>query len=384
MYSHDSFGLGHLRRCREIAHALVTRRKDVSILIISGSPIIGSYDFLPNVDFVRVPGVIKLQNGNYESLNEHLDIDETLAIRESIIRHTAKIFHPDIMIVDKEPLGLRGEIRDTLDVLRGRQCRLVLGLRDVMDDPDKLLPEWKRKKAMPALANLYHDIWVYGLESICDPLAGMPVPEKVRNKMRYTGYLHRDAPPMAVPASHPFNGRPFLLVTPGGGGDGCRLVAWVLDAYEQHGHDLPPAMIVTGPFMHDTIREAFRARAEAMPERLILNVFDNHLEQMVQQAAGIVGMGGYNTFCEILSFDKPALLVPRQRPRMEQTIRALKAQALGLVHVLEDHGGDLDASLMARALKALPGQSRPSVAAIPGLLDGQDVIGQIVDGWFDA
>jgi predicted glycosyltransferase len=23
IYSHDSFGLGHLRRCREIAHALV-------------------------------------------------------------------------------------------------------------------------------------------------------------------------------------------------------------------------------------------------------------------------------------------------------------------------------------------------------------------------
>ena len=41
IYSHDSFGLGHLRRCRTIAHALVEKYKSLSVLIISGSPIIG-------------------------------------------------------------------------------------------------------------------------------------------------------------------------------------------------------------------------------------------------------------------------------------------------------------------------------------------------------
>ena len=382
MYSHDSFGLGHLRRCREIAHALVQRRADVSILIISGSPIIGSYDFRANVDFVRVPGVIKLQNGNYESLSEHLNIDETLAIRESIIRHTAKIFRPDIFIVDKEPLGLRGEIRDTLDLLRDRGCRLVLGLRDIMDDPDKLLPEWRRKKAMPALENLYHNIWVYGLESICDPLAGMPVTPAVRDKMVYTGYLHRQMPDMPSKLEKPFGDKPFLLVTPGGGGDGSRLIEWVLEAYEQGGANLPPALIVTGPFMHDTLRDAFRQRAEALPDQLRLSVFDSNLEVLSAQAAGIVGMGGYNTFCEILSFDKPGLLVPRQRPRMEQTIRALKARDLGLMQVLEDDNQPLDGAAMARELAALPTRPRPSSAAIPGLMDGLDVIGGMVDDWF--
>ena len=39
MYSHDTFGLGHLRRCRTIAHALVERFKGINVLIISGSPI---------------------------------------------------------------------------------------------------------------------------------------------------------------------------------------------------------------------------------------------------------------------------------------------------------------------------------------------------------
>src|SRR3990172_13401755 len=102
IYSHDSFGLGHLRRCREIAHSLVGAESNLSVLILSGSPIIGSFDFRSRVDFVRIPGVIKLRNGEYTSLSLHIGIEQTLALRASIIRHTGEIFRPDVFIVDKE------------------------------------------------------------------------------------------------------------------------------------------------------------------------------------------------------------------------------------------------------------------------------------------
>ena len=36
IYSHDTFGLGHLRRCRTIAHSLVENFKQLSVLILSG------------------------------------------------------------------------------------------------------------------------------------------------------------------------------------------------------------------------------------------------------------------------------------------------------------------------------------------------------------
>ena len=124
IYSHDTFGLGHLRRCRTIAHALVERHKDMSVLILSGSPIIGSFDFRSRVDFVRIPGVIKLRDGQYTSLNLPMDIEETLKIRAEIIQHTAKIFDPDIFIVDKEPLGLRGEALETMKMLKTGGTRL--------------------------------------------------------------------------------------------------------------------------------------------------------------------------------------------------------------------------------------------------------------------
>ena len=175
MYSHDSFGLGHLRRCRTIAHALVEDYRGLNVLIISGATIAGAFDYRARVDFVKIPSVIKLRNGEYTSLNLHIDITETLKIRASIIRHTAEAFRPDLFLVDKEPLGLRGEVAETLQFLKSRGVPLVLGLRDVMDDPLLLEPEWRRKKALPALRDLYDDIWIYGLPQICDPLAGLSV-----------------------------------------------------------------------------------------------------------------------------------------------------------------------------------------------------------------
>jgi predicted glycosyltransferase len=101
IYSHDSFGLGHLRRCRSIAHSLVAQYKGLSVLILSGSPIIGSFDFKARVDFVRIPGVIKLRDGEYTSLGLHIDLEQTLQMRESIIYHTAATFKPDIFLTSR-------------------------------------------------------------------------------------------------------------------------------------------------------------------------------------------------------------------------------------------------------------------------------------------
>jgi predicted glycosyltransferase len=369
IYSHDSFGLGHLRRCRAIAHSLVELDPGLSVLILSGSPIIGNFDYRSRVDFVRIPGMIKLRNGEYTSLSPMVDVRQTLAMRASIIRHTADIFDPDILIVDKEPLGLHGEVGDTLKMLKERGTPLVLGLRDVMDEPALLAPEWERKKVLPALRDLYDQIWVYGLPQICDPLVDIAVPQSVRRKMVFTGYLKRSAKPTLVRGrgSRPFD-RPYLLVTPGGGGDGEALVDWVLKAYEYDRAAPHPALIVFGPFMQPEMQADFMRRVARLPNVEAIT-FDANIEMIMARAAGIVAMGGYNTFCEILSFDKPALIVPRTTPRLEQYIRSRQADQLGLVKMLADNG-KRDARTMATALRHLPQQAAPSRVVVPGLLDG--------------
>jgi len=377
IYSHDSFGLGHLRRCRAIAHSLVSRFSELSVLILSGSPIIGSFDFKSRVDFVRVPGVIKLRNGEYTPLSLHIDIEHTLAIRASIIEHTARVFDPDIFLVDKEPLGLRGEVESTLLSLKETGTRLILGLRDVMDDSDMLADEWERKDVYPALDDLYDDIWVYGLPTIHDPFAGLPVSQRIRDKTRFTGYLERKAPKEGHPVDpFPFEDGDYILVTPGGGGDGVELVEWVMRAYESHGDRLPQAVVVLGPFMNAENQNDFIARAEEI-EKIHMIRFTPHIEDLMRHARAIVGMGGYNIFCEMLSFDKPTLLVPRVVPRREQAIRAAKAEANGLVQVLPIHHYP-DIGMMVAALENLLEAPPPSAAGHTGLLNGLDVIGGMV------
>ena len=344
----------------------------LSVIILSGSPIIGSFDFRSRVDFVRVPGVIKLRDGEYVSHSLRLGIDHMLELRGSIIEHTADVFDPHIFLVDKEPLGLRGEVEGTLGMLRERGTRLVLGLRDVMDDPASLADEWERKNAVRALRDIYDEIWVYGKREVHDPLEGITVPQEVTEKMLFTGYLKREVPAADGRDENPFGEEPFILVTPGGGGDGIELVDWVLKAYEAQKKPLFPALVVLGPFMPTEAQAAFHERAEALRGVHMIR-FTPTIERLMAEATAIVGMGGYNIFCEIMSFDKPTLLVPRVVPRREQAIRAAKAKDAGLITVLPiERYPDVDA--MVDHLAALPDRAAPSAAGHRGLMGGLDFI----------
>ena len=379
IYSHDSFGLGHLRRCRAIAHAIVDRYKGVSVLILSGSPIIGSFDFRPRVDFVRIPGVVKLHNGEYQSLGLHIDLDQTMAIRAAIIRQTAESFRPDLFLVDKEPLGLKGEVLPTLKMLKARGTTLVLGLRDIMDEPALLMREWKRKKVLPALEQLYDEIWVYGLADFADPLEGVACPAEVRAKMIYTGYLRRAVPHLKT-AEPPALRDPYVLVTVGGGDDGMAVLDWVLSAYESDASIPHAAVMITGPFMAPDEQRRFRERAERLG-RIEILTFDTHPELLMERAVGVVSMAGYNTFCEILSLDKRAILIPRVRPRREQVMRAQRAADLGLARML-DPKPPHDPLLMTAALRQMSALSPPSHCCAADMLNGLDVITDLVGNRF--
>ncbi len=376
IYSHDTFGLGHLRRCRAIAHSLVERFKGLTILILSGSPIIADFDFRARVDFIRIPGVIKLFNGEYTSLGLKIDLKDTLSIRESIIRNTTREFAPDLFLVDKEPLGLKGEMTDTLRMLKGTATKTILGLRDIMDEPTLLKREWAGRDMLSAMDDLYDDIWIYGLEEFFNPLATMDVTPALRDKIIYTGYLPRSLPKEHYPPEKLEMEEPYILITPGGGGDGATMVDWVMRAYE--GDDALPfgALMVLGPFMPPEYRAEFKDRAAKL-DRVEVISFDSRMEVLMANSVGVISMGGYNTFCEILSYDKRALVIPRMEPRKEQLYRATRAEELGLSKMLIPDG-NLDTRTMVEALRNLPDQNKPSESLLPGMLDGLDRIGALV------
>jgi predicted glycosyltransferase len=316
-------------------------------------------------------------------LKLHLDIEHTLAMRSSIIQHTAEVFDPHLFLVDKEPLGLRGEVKDTLALLKKRGTRLVLGLRDVMDEPTSLLNEWERKQVFPALEHLYDEIWVYGLPEIFDPITELPGMAGLGDKITFTGYLRRHLPGVPAEASdHDLPEEPYLLVTTGGGGDGEGLIDWVLKAYETE-PDLPhPALLVFGPFMNLERRLGFQERASRL-DKVTAITFEARFERLLERAIGVVAMGGYNTLCEILSFGKPALIVPRTRPRQEQLLRAQRAAQLGLVRMLPD-SGRRDPRTMAAELAALPNLAPPNPDLMPAFLGGLERIAKLARPWLPA
>jgi predicted glycosyltransferase len=368
LYSHDTFGLGHLRRSRALASAITSANPKTSAIILTGSPVAGRFTFPERVDHMRLPGVTKMSDGSYVSQALGMGIDETTAIRSGIIKSAAEQYDPDLLIVDKEPTGFRGELLPTLDMLLARgRTKLVLGLRDVLDSPEVMAPEWARKGGVGATEKYYDEIWIYGCESFYDPTSGLELSEKTRARMHYTGYLRREG--QVDPASLDV---PYILVTPGGGGDGEAMVNLALSAYEKDPDLTPMAVLVYGPFLSGDTREVFEKRVKNLNGRVRAVGFESEIETLFAGAQGVVCMGGYNTFCEVLSFDQRAVIVPRTVPRREQYIRASRGKALGLVQMLDEDKGELTTDCMIRAIRNLPFQQLPSASFTPGLLDGLD------------
>ncbi|WP_282170716.1 glycosyltransferase family protein [Ruegeria atlantica] len=374
-YSHDTFGLGHLRRSRALAGAMTQADPSASALILTGSPVAGRFTFPRRVDHVRLPGVTKRADGSYASQTIGMGIEEVTELRAGLIQTAVQQFDPDVLIVDKEPTGFRSELLPTLEnLLRSRRTKMVLGLRDVLDEPEVLAAEWERKEAIAATERFYDEIWVYGLRSIYDPTEGLPLSPATQSRIHWTGYLRRDLGPIGDPPE-----QPYILITPGGGGDGKAMVNQVLCAYEKDPNLSPRAVLVYGPFLSGELRDDFETRVAALNGRVTAVGFESQIETLFAGAAGVVCMGGYNTFCEVLSFDKRAVIVPRTTPRLEQWIRASRAEGLGLVRMLDENRDGLTADTMIKAIRNLPDQPLPSQAIRDGLLDGLDYVTSRVD-----
>ncbi|GFK93290.1 UDP-N-acetylglucosamine--N-acetylmuramyl-(pentapeptide) pyrophosphoryl-undecaprenol N-acetylglucosamine transferase [Fundidesulfovibrio magnetotacticus] len=378
MYSHDTYGLGHIRRTMAIAQHL--RGRGVNVLILTGSPLVGRFDFPDGVDFVRIPGMIKRTNEEYQPLSIRLSSRHALNIRRNIVVATAKAFQPHLFIVDKAPLGLKREVLPTLKWLKRRmpQCRTILGLRDIMDDAESTRAEWREKGIYDVLDRYYSEIWVYGNREYYDPVEEYAIPEAVSSKMVFTGYIPRALPKrgkMALMREEESINRKerLVLVTTGGGGDGYPLMDAYLSMLESMGDPPFRSILVSGPFMPKPMREEVHARAQRVKARF--HHFHRRMEALMGLADVVVSMGGYNTTCEVLSLGKPSLVVPREEPRLEQRIRAEMFQRHGFVEFLP-WSGLTPASLGTKVLALIdnPKGCCPCVNAFR--FSGLDVISQ--------
>ena len=330
LYSHDSVGLGHTRRNLAIAHALnealpgATGRR-VSGLLMTGERTATGYPTPEGWDWVLMPGIHK-RDGRYAPRTLNVGMDRLMDVRSSVVDGVLQSFRPHVVVVDRHAFGVDGELSAPLSNLRRDNpgCRLVLGLREVLDDPATASAEWARV-GVERVCDTFDEVWVYGDEGIHDPVAAGEVPRALAGRIRYTGYLsagrHCSEPADAVD-------RPYVLTMAGGGSDGYGLTAAAAAAAVPDGHR---HLVVTGPQMPRAQREKVRAAA-APGTRVVASVPDGL--SYIRSAAAVVVMGGYNTVCEVLGSATPALVVPRIAPRTEQLIRARSLERRGAVRLL--------------------------------------------------
>jgi predicted glycosyltransferase len=381
LYSHDTMGLGHMRRNVLIARALAESRLGAITLMIAGAPEAVEVCNSAGVSCIALPPLAKDADGAYTSRTLEVGLQDLITLRAQTIRAALEAFEPDALIVDNVPRGAKRELDAALSFIRGRTgTRCVLGLRDVLDAPHTVRREWSLARNVDAIREFYDEVWVYGDRAVCDPVTEYGLPSWVRSRTHHVGYL--DQRPRLAPARagattsaaefETPSGRLAICVV-GGGQDGGALAEAFAEAErpgDMHG------LILTGPFMPASVAGKLHRIAAERPRLHVMGFVDEPLSLLVR-ADRVVAMGGYNSVCEILSLGKPALVVPRVRPRREQAIRAERLRDLHLVDVLSADA--LSASRVAEWLASdLPSRVDRSVVDLNGLVRVVDRLEQLL------
>ena len=210
-----------------------------------------------------------------------------------------------------------------------------MGLRDILDDSKVICKDWKQKGVYRYLDSLYDEIWVYGNKDIYNPIEQYRIPDSIKEKVFFTGYIPRkkisaDVRNKIRKEFRIFEDDIFILVTTGGGGDGSEVLENYVALHDQYPVSLPyKSVMITGPFMPKEKRESLRNRAQQYGIETL--PFHPRMEELMKAADLVISMGGYNTFCEILTQGTPALIIPRESPRQEQLIRAQCMYSRGLI-----------------------------------------------------
>lgn len=381
MYSHDTYGLGHLTRTLRIAGAIRARYARASILILSGSPVAPYMPLPPGADLVKLPSVLKSGADTYRARDLDIDFKRVKAMRREVIRSTAEAFQPHLFLVDNVPLGMKSEILPTLEMLRFKhpETKIVLDLRDILDEPSVIRANWERDHVPSVLQSLYDHILVFGDPTVFDAQEAYDLPAE---KTTFVGYLTPSSPlQQSEPARVSENGTPRearILLTAGGGGDGYEFLTSALEglahlaagrngAASAWAGDAAPVLhveVVTGPLMEADDRRRLGELSQACGATI--EEFVPDMQDRMAKADLVLAMAGYNTCCELLSHAKRALLLPRTQPRLEQLLRARALERRGLWTVLGP--GSTNPSAIAQATAhAIRRGPRINIADLPAM-----------------
>lgn len=371
VYSHDTFGLGNIRRMLAICEYLIETGSDLSILLITGSPVIHNLRLPARLDYIKLPCLTRTAYEGYDVKYLGTEIGETIRLRSDLILSAVANFKPDLFLIDKKPYGVKNELLMALNYaqLHLPESKLMLVLRDILDSPQRTIQAWRKNGYDDAIKLFYDRVFVMGTPGIFDLREEYELPGEIAAKVSFCGYLRRKTatrPRRQVREELRVGDKEKLvLVTPGGGQDGFEILSTYLDSLELSPQsDQIHSVIVCGPEMPEPQKE-FLYRAAARHPRVAIREFTDDMMSLMDAADVVVSMGGYNTVCELLSLKKRAIVIPRVRPAEEQLIRAERMAARGLFTFL--HPDQLTPIRMKEAILKELSRTNVSLAAFPRL-----------------
>ena len=328
VYSHDSFGLGNIRRMLAICEHLLDTVPDLSVLIVSGSPMLQSFRVQQGIDYIKLPCLKRAESGDLGVRFLDLGVEQIVRLRRELILSTIVSFEPEVVLVDKKPDGLAGEMEPSLRYIKCHlpRTRIMLVLRDILDAPARTISAWTHRGCYNTVQWYYDDVLVLGTRQIFDACSEYCFPKAVRAKVRFCGYVARGVPGRSREEMRQYlgvaEGEKLVLVTTGGGEDGFHVLSASTEALRQVSRLLPVrGVIVAGPELASERARQIHTVGRACAGVRVVDFVDDMMSYM-NAADTVISMAGYNTICELLTLGRSAIVIPRVKPVEEQRIRA--------------------------------------------------------------
>src|SRR5438477_5692082 len=258
LYAQDNKGLGHITRTLTIARHLLARHPNCVAYIATKSPLAG-FTLPERCDFIKLPILLYPPpcTSQWTADQQNAAKQHLRKVRGQMLCDAALGLAPDLVLVDHEPLGSKGEFREGLYALKERHptTRFVFGLRDIMDETDRIRDQWRALGVYEAFEELYDGIAVYGWPRLYDVAQAYAIPASTCSKLHYCGFIVRQPPAAGRAALRreldlPPDG-PLVLATVGSGSDGFPVLEAAGTAVERLRARMPAlhAVMVTGPYM---------------------------------------------------------------------------------------------------------------------------------------
>jgi predicted glycosyltransferase len=347
-YVQHLLGIGHLVRASRIAQALARGGFEV-VMACGGVPVKGfpgsGVELMSLPPIKAAPDFAALQDAQGRPVDEALKLERRSLLLSGFDRSRA-----DILLIEAFPFGrrqMRFELMPLIERAHQRRPRplIACSVRDILQEGRR--PE--RLEESAAIAQRYFDlVLVHGDPKFVRFEESFPLASRIASKIAYTGLVAGLVP---EPPSESFD----VVASAGGGAAGAELVRCVAAAVALLPGELRWCLL-TGP---NYPQSDVKSLAESNAVNLTVERFRSDFASLLCTARLSISQAGYNTVCDILRANCPAVLVPfAAGGETEQSLRGKRLEALGLARVLPEQQLSVDS--LCEAVRDRLGRRQPA------------------------